>query len=98
LAVLQRSQPARAAGSARRERELMAKRLLHSLLRQLASNWYAKLSFLFAAILFWQWFDSLEGYWWPETFAVVHGVLIASVAIEALVPGARWIRLVLHAV
>jgi len=76
----------------------MAKRVALSLLRLLASNWYAKLSFLFSAILFWQWFDSLEGYWWPETFSVVHGVLIAGVVIEAIVPGARWIRVLLHVV
>jgi transglutaminase-like putative cysteine protease len=67
------------------------------MLRMLASDWYAKLSFLFSAILFWQWFDSLEGYWWPETFAVVHGILIASVIIEWVVPGPRWVRILLHA-
>lgn len=65
-------------------------------LKYLASNWYGKLAFLFSAVLLWQWFDSLENYWWPQTFAIVHGLLIAGVAIEWLVPGPRWIRLALH--
>ncbi len=75
----------------------MLKKLIVPMLRRLASDWYAKLSFLFSAILFWQWFDSLEGYWWPETFSVVHGILIASVVIEWIVPGPRWLRIFLHA-
>jgi Transglutaminase-like enzymes, putative cysteine proteases len=75
----------------------MAKRMMKGLFRLLARNGYAKLCFLFAAVLLWQWFDSLEGYWWPQTFAIVHTALIAGTAIEFLVPGRlRW-RLPLHA-
>ncbi|PZD93984.1 hypothetical protein DNH61_21090 [Paenibacillus sambharensis] len=57
---------------------------------------YGKLAHLFAAILLWQWFDSLEQYWWDETYAIVHGILIAGVIIEWLIPGPRWLRLPLH--
>lgn len=75
----------------------MAKRMMQGFIRRLARNGYAKLCVLFAAVLLWQWFDSLEGYWWPQTFAIVHAALIAGTAIEFLVPGKlRW-RLPLHA-
>ncbi|EXX86605.1 transglutaminase domain-containing protein, partial [Paenibacillus darwinianus] len=66
------------------------------LFRYLTSDWYGKLAFLFSAILLWQWFDSLEGYWWPQTFAIVHGLLIAGVLIEWLFPGSRRLHLALH--
>lgn len=75
----------------------MVKRALRRMSGRLVKNGYAKLCFLFSAILLWQWYDSLEGYWWPETFAIVHALLIAGTAIELLVPGTfRW-RLPLHA-
>jgi len=75
----------------------MAKRMVKGFIRLLARNGYAKLCVLFAAVLLWQWFDSLEGYWWPQTFAIVHAALIAGTAIEFLVPGKlRW-RMPLHA-
>jgi transglutaminase-like putative cysteine protease len=66
--------------------------------RLLLKDWYTKLAHLFVAILLWQWFDVLENYWWTETFAMVHGMLIAGVLIEVLIPGPRWIRLTLQAI
>jgi transglutaminase-like putative cysteine protease len=67
-------------------------------LRRFSRHGYEMLCFLFAAVLLWQWFDSLEGYWWPQTFAIVHTALVAGTAIEFLVPGRlRW-RLPLHAI
>jgi len=75
----------------------MAKRIARGLFRLLARNGYHKLCFLFAAVMLWQWYDSLEGYWWPQTFAIVHAAIIAGTAVECLVPGRlRW-KLPLHA-
>ena len=69
-----------------------------SLVRLLARNGYHKLCFLFAAVMLWQWYDSLEGNWWPETFKIVHTALIAGTAVEIFVPGRlRW-KLPLHAI
>ncbi|GGG11129.1 DUF4129 domain-containing transglutaminase family protein [Paenibacillus abyssi] len=62
----------------------------------LSGNWYQRVTYLFVAALLWQWFYCLEDYWWDETFAIVHGVLIAGVAAELLVPGHRSIRLALQ--
>ncbi|XEC96770.1 transglutaminase domain-containing protein [Paenibacillus tarimensis] len=59
-------------------------------------EWYRKLTFLFIAVLLWQLFETLEGYWWEETFSIVHGVLIAGTAIEMLFSGKRTLRGVLQ--
>ena len=76
----------------------MARRIATGFFRLLAKNGYHKLCFLFAAVMLWQWYDSLENYWWPETFAIVHAALIAGTGVEILVPGRlRW-KLPLHAV
>jgi transglutaminase-like putative cysteine protease len=76
----------------------MAKRTVTGFFRLLARNGYHKLCFLFASVMLWQWYDSLEGNWWPQTFAIVHTALIAGTAIEFLVPGRlRW-KLPLHAI
>ncbi|OUM96017.1 MAG: hypothetical protein A9Z00_06585 [Thermobacillus sp. ZCTH02-B1] len=75
----------------------MAKRIATGFGRLLVRNGYRKLCFLFAAVMLWQWYDSLENLWWPQTFAIVHTALIAGTAIELLVPGRlRW-KLPLHA-
>jgi len=75
----------------------MAMRIARGLFRHLARNGYHKLCYLFAAVMLWQWYDSLEGYWWPQTFAIVHAAIIAGTAVEFLVPGRlRW-KLPLHA-
>jgi len=75
----------------------MAERTASRFFRLVAKNGYHKLCYLFAAVMLWQWYDTLEGYWWPQTFAIVHTALVAGTAIEFLVPGRlRW-KLPLHA-
>ncbi|MBD2844498.1 transglutaminase domain-containing protein [Paenibacillus sp. IB182496] len=64
--------------------------------RYLAQEWYRKLKYLFVAILLWQWFFSLEDYWWEETFQIVFVVLALSTAAEMLLAGRRWVRLLLQ--
>lgn len=76
----------------------MISRIMRAFVRSFAANWYGKLAAVFSAVLLWQWFDSLEGYWWPETFAIVHGLLIAGAAVEFAVPGSLRHRLPLHIV
>lgn len=56
------------------------------------------MSFFFIGLLLWQCFEVLDGYWWEETFAVVHGVLIAVMLTEILLPVPRIIRLLLQGV
>lgn len=59
-------------------------------------DWYAKVSFLFLATIAWNWVNAFEGYWWQETFDLIHLMLISATVIQFLVPGPRLLRIIIH--
>ncbi|RXZ77213.1 DUF4129 domain-containing protein [Paenibacillaceae bacterium] len=70
----------------------------NSIWQSILNNWYGRLVYVFIAVLLWQWFDCLEGFWWDETYRIVHAVLIAGAAAEFLIPGWRFLRLSVQAI
>lgn len=60
-------------------------------------RWFGRLSCLFLAILFWNDIQVMQSYWWPETYRIVYGTLIATAVIEIFMPVKRAYRLALQA-
>ncbi|WP_274651987.1 transglutaminase TgpA family protein [Paenibacillus humicola] len=56
---------------------------------------YFKMSVVFAALLVFEWIRCLQDWWWDETFAIVHGTLLAAVLTSLFVPRTAW-RLVIQ--
>lgn len=60
-----------------------------------ASDWMLRLRYLFVGFLLWQSFEVLEGFWWEETYLIVHGLLLA-IMLSELLPVPRAARLLLQ--
>lgn len=57
-----------------------------SLSKWLAANWYKQLSGLFALLLLFAWIRGFDGYWWDETYTIVHSVLLTTFVAAVLIP------------
>ncbi|MBW7473770.1 transglutaminase [Paenibacillus oenotherae] len=58
-------------------------------------NWYAQLSAIFSVLVVFAWIRSFEGYWWAETYTIVHCMLLTSLVAVMLIPS-KWFSTVIQ--
>ncbi|MFC4776740.1 DUF3488 and DUF4129 domain-containing transglutaminase family protein [Paenibacillus sp. GCM10023252] len=62
----------------------------------IAERWFSHLSSLFVALIIWHILAIFEGFWWEETYRIVHTLIVTIVMIDVLLPVWRSVRLLLQ--
>ncbi|CAH1202771.1 hypothetical protein PAECIP111893_01926 [Paenibacillus plantiphilus] len=59
--------------------------MYRSLGKWLIANWYTQLTIVFTTLLIFAWIRCFDGYWWDETYTIIHAVLLTTFVAAALI-------------